>query len=223
MSCISLVASPDARANTASGLCGLLGLVMMISAAFGFVLSPFCGIGYLIGSLSAGACAMIIRRWMLVQRIGHAVTTLKRENDEFADENDRLREANDRLELTSSQLSEDISTLTQAMRDVGESSENFMGRLKSMHDQYRHENEKHSKLLTQQSRLLLLQLFTHFDTDLSNTLSTEELQRAYSHLQAVLPGVSMDELELMAKQKEITLRDVEGLLAVGEVAAATPR
>ena len=190
----------------------MISLLMIGLSAFGFLLSPFCGTGYLVSGFVALVCVTLFRRLALAQRIGHAVTTLKRENDEFADENDRLRQANDRLELTTTTLTDDLSTLTSAMRDVGENSRDFMDKLHGMYERYRTENVRHQTLLTQQSRLLLLQVFTHFDADLSATLSAEELRQAQTHLQSLLPNVRLEELEEMVRNKEVTLRDIEGLI-----------
>lgn len=166
--------------------CGVLsftGLTAGIVTAL--TIGSTCGTGYLLlGGVSA-ASLVIIKNMKISKDLEDSVGLLQSEND-------TLKENNKQLELISEGLQSDIDMISESVKMVGESTQEFMTKLRSNYEKLKQENDRHQKLNRQQGMFQLMQLFKHFDANHDFTLSEEELKQNEIYLKSMFPNYTPD-------------------------------
>lgn len=196
-------------------LCGTSGIVLSF-------VSPVCGAGFLLSCVIAVMSAALIRVYKVRKTAHDSLLGIQRENKELAEandmferENDELHKINEDMKKLSGKLEDDVNMLTETIRVAGESSSDVVARLRRQYELYKNENEKHAKLLSQQTRLQLMQMFQHFDANSSFTLSEEEFLACVAFVHTSFPHVDVRKLKQIVESREVTLSDIE-LLVNGE-------
>jgi chromosome segregation ATPase len=147
---------------------------------------------------------------------------LKRENDELSANNDDLRatlnsmqtkldeftEHNDQLSKLSNELTDDLAVLRGAIGAVGTTGNDIMDRLRKIWKNYHKENQRHEMLIKAQTRLQLVQIMQHYDTNTDACLDDQELAAAKAYLQAVFPRGDVDALIHQAARSDVTIDDL---------------
>jgi hypothetical protein len=162
--------------------CGMLsftGLTTGIVTAL--TIGSTCGTGYLLlGGVSATSL-VIIRKMKISKDLEDSVVLLQSENDV-------LKENNKQLELISESLQSDVEIISESVKMVGESTQDFMRKLKTNYEKLKQENDRHQILNRQQAMIQLMQLFKHFDADNDFSLNDEELRQNEIYLKSLFPN-----------------------------------
>ena len=108
--------------------------------------------------------------------------------DVLQSENDLLKENNKHLEMISEELQSDVEIITESVKMVGESTTEFMTKLRNNYEKLKQENDRHQKLNRQQGMFQLMQLFKHFDKNQDFRLSEEELEQNEIYLKSMFPN-----------------------------------
>lgn len=162
--------------------CGVLSFTGLTAGmATALTIGSTCGMGYLLlGGVSA-ASLVIIKNMKISKDLEDSVGLLQSEND-------MLKENNKQLELISEGLQSDVEMITESVKAVGESTQDFMIKLRTSYEKLKKENDRHQILNRQQGMFQLMQLFKHFDSNNDFTLSEEELKQNEVYLKSMFPN-----------------------------------
>ena len=144
-----------------------------------------CGLGYLLLGVFSAASLVIIKNMKVSKDLENSVDLLQSEND-------LLKENNKQLELISEELKSDVDIITESVKIAGESTQEFMTKLRNNYEKLKQENERHQKLNRQQGMFQLMQLFKHFDSNQDFTLSEEELKQNEIYLKSMFPNYTAE-------------------------------
>ena len=172
----------EKKHNATIACCGVLsftGLTAGIVTAL--TIGSTCGTGYLLlGGVSAVSLT-IIKNMKISKDLENSVGLLQFEND-------LLKENNKQLELISESLQSDVEIISESVKAVGESTQEFMTKLRTNYEKMKQENDRHQRLNRQQGMFQLMQLFKHFDSNHDFTLSEEELKQNEIYLKSMFPN-----------------------------------
>ena len=117
----------EEKKHTATiGCCGILSLTGLVTGMVtAFTIGSTCGIGYLLSGGIAATSLMIIKDMKVSRDLEDSVGLLQSENDQ-------LKETNKQLELISEELQSDVDLITESVKMVGESTQEFMTKLKAI-------------------------------------------------------------------------------------------
>ena len=170
------------------GCCGLLSVTGFVTGIVtALTIGSTCGIGYLLsGAISTVSLITIKsqRTWRKVSKdLEDSVGLLQSENESLIETNKNLETITEGLQL-------DINIITESVKIVGESTDEFMTKLKSAYDKLKNENDRHHQLNRQQGMFQLMQMFKHFDTNQDFRLSESEIKNNEIYLKAMFPTFS---------------------------------
>ena len=162
--------------------CGVLSFTGLTAGMVtALTIGSTCGTGYLLlGGVSA-ASLVIIKNMKISKDLENSVVFLQSEND-------TLKENNKQLELISEGLQSDVEMITESVKAVGESTQEFMTKLRTNYEKLKQENDRHQRLNRQQGMFQLMQLFKHFDANNDFSLSGEELRQNEIYLKSMFPN-----------------------------------
>ena len=132
------------------------------------------------GGVSA-ASLVIIKNMKISKNLEDSVGLLQSEND-------MLKENNKQLKLISEGLQSDVEMISESVKAVGESTQEFMTKLRINYEKLKQENDRHQRLNRQQGMFQLLQIFKHFDANNDFSLSGEELKQNEIYLKSMFPN-----------------------------------
>lgn len=206
--------------------CSVAGTIsgLVLSTAY----DPLAGTGFLLAGVSTTCLTYTVRTLRLSKSLASSAQVLKVENDELRASNDELRTAvetvqtqlddfakqNNELSKLSDELSEDLSMLRGAIGAVGSAGNDIMNRLRNLWKSFKSENDRHSQLIKAQSRLQLVQIMQHYDSDTDASLDDDELAAAKAYLQATFPNADIASLEEKARKSDVTFDDMLSALKV---------
>jgi len=178
--------SEEKKHKASIACCGVLsftGLTAGIVTAL--TIGSTCGTGYLLlGGVSATSL-VIIRKMKISKDLEDSVGMLQSENY-------LLKENNKQLESISEGLRDDVEMISESVKAVGESTQEFMTKLRTNYEKLKQENDRHQRLNRQQGLFQLMQLFKHFDSNHDFTLSEEELKQNEVYLKSMFPNYTPD-------------------------------
>ncbi len=154
-----------------------------------------CGTGYFLAGICVTISSVVIKRFQVAKDLENSVSSLEHENGTLRDLNADLESNNKELEQLKNGLQDDIEIVTQAVKSVGDSTENFMQKLKTNYDKLKSENDRHQKLNREQGIFQLMQLFKDFDSDKNFLLNKDELKRNEPYLKAMFPSSQLHLIE----------------------------
>lgn len=162
--------------------CGVLSFTGLTAGVVtALTIGSTCGTGYLLlGGVSA-ASLVIIKNMKISKDLENSVGLLQSEND-------MLKENNKQLELISESLQSDVEIISESVKAVGESTQEFMTKLRANYEKLKQENDRHQRLNRQQGMFQLMQLFKHFDSNHDFTLSEDELKQNEIYLKSMFPN-----------------------------------
>lgn len=201
----------------------ITGLVM--STAY----DPLAGTGFLLAGLSSTCLTYTVRNLRLSKSLVSSAKNIELENDELRASNDELRMTidgaqaqldyfttqNKELSRISDELSDDLAMLRGAIGAVGTAGQDIMNRLRTVWKAVKTENDRHSQLIKAQTRLQLVQIMQHYDTNTDALLDDDELAAAKAYLQATFPGADLEALVQKAAEKNVTFNDMLEALVKG--------
>lgn len=172
----------DTRYKATIGCCGILSFTGLTAGMVtAFTLGSICGTGYLLlGGVSA-ASLVIIKNMKFSKHLQDSLNYLH-------DQNLSLKENNKNLEMISEGLQADIDLITESIKLVGDTTHDFVSKLRTHHEKLKQENDRHKALNRQQGMLFLMDIFKHFDSNQDFSLSTEELKQNEIYLKSMFPN-----------------------------------
>ena len=207
-------------------LCSVGGTItgLVLSTAY----DPLAGTGFLLAGVSSTYLTYTVRTLRLSKSLASSARVLKVENDDLRASNEELRttvdsvqeqlndfvKQNDKLSKLSDELSDDLAMLRGAIGAVGSTGNDIMNRLRVIWKNFRVENDRHSQLIKAQSRLQLVQIMQHYDTNTDALLDDDELAAAKAYLQATFPKADIGSLIEKAAEKDVTFDDMLEALEV---------
>jgi hypothetical protein len=164
------------------GCCAMLSMTSFTAGIVtALTVGSTCGIGYLLSGGISALSFFIIKNMKVSKNLEVTVDVLQSEND-------LLKENNKHLEMISEELQSDVEIITESVKMVGESTTEFMTKLKNNYEKLKQENDRHQKLNRQQGMFQLMQLFNHFDKNQDFILSEEELDQNEIYLRSMFPN-----------------------------------
>ena len=176
----------ERKHNATVGCCAMLSVTSLTAGIVtALTVGSTCGIGYL---LSGGISAV---SFVIIKNI-KVSKDLERSVDVLQSENYLLKENNKHLEMISEELQSDVDIITESVKIVGESTEEFMTKLRTNYEKLKQENDRHQMLNRQQGMFQLMQLFKHFDSNHDFSLSEEELKQNEIYLKSMFPNYTLE-------------------------------
>jgi len=164
------------------GCCGILSLTGLVTGMVtALTIGSTCGIGYLLSGGISATSLMIIKNMKVSKDLEDSVFFLQTEND-------LLKESNKQLKLISDELQSDVDLITDSVKEIGDSTQEFMTKLRNNYEKLKQENDRHQILNRQQGMFQLMQLFKHFDSNHDFTLSEEELKQNEIYFKSLFPN-----------------------------------
>lgn len=168
------------------GCCGILSFTGLLTGMVtALTIGSTCGFGYLLSGGISASSLIIIKNMKVSKDLEDSVILLRSEND-------LLKESNKELESIAEGLHSDVDMITQSVKMVGESTSEFMTKLRNNYEKLKQENDRHQKLNRQQGMFQLMQLFKHFDTNHDFKLSEEELKQNEIYLKSMFPNYTSE-------------------------------
>ena len=172
----------ERKHNATVGCCAMLSMTSLTAGIVtALTIGSTCGIGYLLSGGISAVSFIIIKNMKVSRNLEVTVDVLQSEND-------LLKENNKHLEMISEELQSDVEIITESVKMVGESTTEFMTKLKNNYEKLKQENDRHQKLNRQQGMFQLMQLFKHFDKNQDFRLSEEELEQNEIYLKSMFPN-----------------------------------
>lgn len=175
------------------GIIAVTGVLAGVVAAL--TMGSACATGYLLASLVSGISLLVIKKMKVSKDLEDSVTSLQSENNTLKEVNNNFQELNSDLKANNKDLEEiktdlehDINIVTESVKLVGESTGEFMTKLKRTHERLKSENDRHQQLNRQQGMFQIMQLFKDFDSDADFTLSANELRLNEHYLKTMFPN-----------------------------------
>jgi len=161
--------------------CGMLSFLGVTSGMLvAFTIGSTCGLGYLLLGLVSGTSFVLIKNMKVSKDLETSVNILQSENV-------LLQENNEKLNLLSENLQSDIDIISESIKLVGESTDDFMEKLRTNYEKLKQENDRHKTLNRQQAMYQLMQIFRHFDTNQDFFLNDEELKENEVYIKSMFP------------------------------------
>lgn len=175
--------------------CGCMSVCGIIAGTVtALTLGTVCGIGYLIAGGVSGISVVLIKRLELAKDIEDSLSMLKCENKILTESNQEynrlnfhLGESITQLEDTKQHLKDDLDMLSESVKIVGETTDEFIEKLKRHYGRLKSENDRHESLNKQQASFQIMQLFKHFDANQDYRLSNKELEMNSTFLKSMFP------------------------------------
>ena len=174
------------------GIVAVTGL--LAGAVTALTMGSACATGYLLASLVSAISFLVMKKMKVSKDLEDSVTslqsennTLKEVNDNFQEINGDLKANNEKLEEIKNDLENDINIVSESVRLVGESTGDFMKKLKGTYEKLKSENDRHQQLNRQQGMFQIMQLFKDFDSNADFTLSATELKQNEHYLKKMFP------------------------------------
>ena len=172
----------ERKHNATVGCCAMLSMTSLTAGIVtALTVGSTCGIGYLLSGGISAVSFIIIKNMKVSRNLEVTVDVLQSEND-------LLKENNKHLEMISEELQSDVEIITESVKMVGESTTEFMTKLRNNYEKLKQENDRHQKLNRQQGMFQLMQLFKHFDKNQDFRLSEEELEQNEIYLKSMFPN-----------------------------------
>ena len=214
----------DATLITLSVGCTTTGIVLSVAH------DALAGTGFLLAGFSTGFLTYTVKALRLSASLATSAQVLRAENDELSATNEALRSSvdagraqieaftaqNGELSALSDELSDDVAMLRSAIGAVGATGDDILNRLRHLWKSYRRENDRHSTLVRAQTRLQLVQIMQHYDTDTDAALDEQELAAAMAYLHATFPHANIDSLVARAREVNVTIEDMLDVLDPSE-------
>ena len=191
---------------------------LVLSSAY----DPIAGTGFLLAGVSSACLAYTVRTLRLSKSLASSAQVLSVENDELRASNDELRNTvetvqsqlddfakqNGELSKIADELSDDLSILRGAIGAVGGAGNDIMNRLRNVWKSLQTENNRHAQLIKAQTRLQLVQIMQHYDTNTDALLDDVELAGAKAYLHAAFPDADIGTLVERARNSDVTFDDL---------------
>lgn len=181
------------------GCCGIISIVGFITGAIALTTGSICGTAYLIAGTSCCVSVIMIKQTKNLKSLQNSIFVLQNENQTLQQSNQTFKthiedliENNKQLEQIKKDLQYDLEVISESVKTVGESTEQFMDKLRINYENLKSQNLRHQELNRQQCMLQLMQMFKHFDSNHDFTLSLEELKQNEQFLKTMYPKFQID-------------------------------
>jgi hypothetical protein len=158
------------------------------------MIDSICEVSYLMAGGLFVTSLMILKSMQVSKNLEDSVSLLQTENqslktinESFEIINKDLSQNNLQLEKIKKGLEHDIEILSDSIKAVGESTDDFMDKLKINYENLKLENDRHHNLNRQQGKFQLMQLFKHFDSNQDFRLDEEELEQNKIYFKTIFP------------------------------------